>query len=139
MQLYKLFKAWNWRMFLFQNTWVFMYKISPKNQPNGWSVLEGAGTFEQRAALPDGDGACGSVLTQAKLHEKQGHAREEEHDEVRDKKHTCSSTKNTVTVCLMICIKQLLDYSVTRKPSIISTLLYEAGVNFMSRLLAFYS
>lgn len=111
-----------------------MYKMQnkPQNQANGWTVHQGAGTFEQRAALPDGDGACGSVLTQAKLHEEQGHAREKEHDEIRDKKHTCSSTKNTVITCLKICIKQLLDYSVTRKPSIISTLLYKARVDFMS-------
>lgn len=53
-----------------------------------------AGTFEKRAALPDGDWASGSVLPQAQLHEEEGHAREEKHDEVRNEKHTCSSTKN---------------------------------------------
>lgn len=53
------------------------------NHMNGWR-FKCAGTFEQRAALPDSDRACGAVLTQAELHEEEGHAREEEHDEVWD-------------------------------------------------------
>lgn len=65
----------------------------PHDQTDGWTALECAGTFEQWAAFPDGDGACGSVLTQTELHEEEGHASEEEHDEVWDEKHTCSTRK----------------------------------------------
>lgn len=57
------------------------------------------GTFEERTALPDSDGTRGSILAQAELHEEQRHSREEEHDEVRDEKHTCKTTQDDNSQC----------------------------------------
>lgn len=52
------------------------------------------GTFEEGTALPDGNGTCSSILAQAELHEEERHSSEEEHDEVRDEKHTCNPTQH---------------------------------------------
>jgi len=52
------------------------------------------GTFEERTALPDGNGTCSSILAQAELHEEERHSSEEKHDEVRDEKHTCNPTQD---------------------------------------------
>lgn len=51
-------------------------------------------TFKQRAAFPHHDGTGCSILAQTQLHEEERHAREKEHDEVRDEEHTCGDHKH---------------------------------------------
>lgn len=45
-------------------------------------------TFQQRAAFPDGDGPCRTILAEAELHQEEGEAGEEKHDGVRDQEHS---------------------------------------------------
>lgn len=61
-----------------------------------------SGTFEEGTALPDGDGTRGSILAQTELHEEERHSREEEHDEVRDEKHTCNPTQSRLMTLLKL-------------------------------------
>lgn len=46
-------------------------------------------TFQERAALPDGDGPRSPILAQSQLHQEEGQPHDEQHDEEGDEEDTC--------------------------------------------------
>lgn len=79
---------------LWKNSAVLQDAVMPSTHSSLCKYRSLVVTFEQRAAFPHHDGTGCSILAQTQLHEEERHAREKEHDEVRDEKHTCRDHKH---------------------------------------------